>query len=196
MPFRGEYVRLGILNDVRPSLAEYQMLFSTLSLRSGYDAAYFDDAVEAAWRISPSLDTGIEHEAVYLLCSTDALYVGYADGDRMRSLYEFSLHEGLSASLRTMRYVSDRENVSLILDTQSKTGRLLVGNDPQSEIVGAYEYQNQKLIFTAKDPEKMKLVFLDAGTFLIFSRASSDVEEALPLFPEGTSLVGYYPLHP
>ncbi len=190
------YVRLGKMHTAYVSKSEYEDLFEGVTFREGYDAKYFHDKVKAAWRITPSVYSGIDHKEVYLLRSEKELYMGYADDDRIGTLYELRFNETLPTYLYTVRYTSPgATNTSLILDTQNKTCRIIFGNDLNYEAQGVYKYENFKLIFTSTDVFELKLVFLDVGDALIFSEKDSDTKGFEGLLSEGASFRGYYQLY-
>ncbi len=190
------YTRLGIMHSAYVSKAEYERLFDGVTFRDGYNTEYFHDNVKAAWRIFPSFSSKVEHEEVYLLRSENELYMGYADDDKISTLYELRFNETLPTYLYTTKYTSPEViNASLTLDSKSRTGRITFGNNSSYEAVGVYEYENSKLIFTTTDSFELKLVFLDVGNVLIFSEKDSDTKGFENLLPEGVSFHGFYHLY-
>ena len=190
------YVRLGKMNSAYVSKSEYKSLFEGVTFREGYDAEYFHDSVKAAWRITPSISSGIEHEEVYLLRSEKALYMGYADDDKIGTIYELRFNESLPTYLYTLKYTSTEvNNASLFLDSSNGTGRITFGGHSSYTALGTYEYKNSRLIFKTTDCFELKLVFLDIGGALIYSEKDSDTHGLSGLFPDGISFHGYYQLY-
>jgi len=190
------YVRLGNMNSAYISEKEYEELFEGVSFREGYGAEYFHDSVKAAWRITPSVSSGVQHEEVYLLHSEKELYMGYADGGKIDTLYELRFNETLPTYLYKLRYTApSRADASLVLDSSNRTGRVTFGDDLSYTALGEYKYENARLIFTTTDSFKLKLVFKDVGGALIYSEKESDTHGLSGLFPDGISFHGYYQLY-
>ena len=190
------YVRLGKMNTAYISKKEYESLFEGVTFRKGYNAEYFHNSVKAAWRITPSVSSGVQHEEVYLLRSDKELYMGYADDDKIGTLYELRFNETLPTYLYTLKYTSSEvNNAALILDSNNGTGRITFGDLSSYTALGTYEYKNSKLIFTTTDYFQLKLVFLDVGDALIYSERDSDTHGLSGLFPDGISFRGYYQLY-
>lgn len=190
------YVRLGKMNSAYVSKGEYESLFEGVTFREGYDAEYFHSAIKAAWRITPSASSGIDHKEVYLLRSEKELYMGYADDGKIGTLYELRFNEALPTYLYTLKYTSPEvNNAALILDSSNGNGRITFGDHSSYTALGTYEYKNSKLIFTTTDYFELKLVFLDVGGALIYSEKDSDTHGLSGLFPDGISFHGYYQLY-
>ncbi len=190
------YVKLGKMNTAYVSKSEYESLFEGVSFREGYNADYFHNFIRAAWRITPSVSSGIEHKEVYLLRSEKELYMGYADDGKIGTLYELRFNETLPTYLYTLKYIAPtRINTSLILDSSNGTGRITFGGDLNYTALGVYKYENSKLIFTTTDSFKLKLVFLDVGDALVYSEKDSDIKGFTDLLPDGISFQGYYQLY-
>ena len=190
------YVRLGKMNTAYVSKSEYESLFEGVTFREGYDAEYFHNVIKAAWRITPSVSSGIDHKEVYLLRTEKELYMGYADDGKIGTLYELRFNEALPTYLYVMQYTSlDVINASLTLDSSTGTGRISFGGNSSYKPNGTYKYENSKLIFTTSDSFELKLVFLDVGGTLIYSEKDSDTRGFEELFPNGASFNLYYPLY-
>ncbi|MBR2930027.1 MAG: hypothetical protein IKC32_02240 [Clostridia bacterium] len=190
------YVRLGRMNSAYVSKSKYEELFDGVGFRNGYDAAYFHSVIKGAWRITPSVSSGLEHEEVYLLRSDRELYMGYADEGRIDTLYELRFNESLPTYLYTLKYTSpDVNNAALILDSSNGTGRIIFGDHSSYTALGSYEYANSRLIFTTDDYFELKLVFHDVGGSLIYSEKDSDTHGLSGLLPDGVSFRGYYQLY-
>lgn len=190
------YVRLGKMHTAYVSKSEYEDLFEGVTFREGYSAEYFHDKVKSAWRITPSISSGIEHEEVYLLRSEKELYMGYSDDDKIGTLYELRFNETLPTYLYTQKYTSpDVNGAALILDSSNGTGRIIFGDHSSYTALGTYEYKDSKLIFTTTDYFELKLVFLDVGVALIYSEKDSDIHGLSGLFPDGVSFQDYYQLY-
>lgn len=190
------YVRLGKMDEVYLSLKKYENLFEDVTFREGYDPDFFYKTVKSVWIITPTASSGVQHEYVYLLRSAESLYMGYADGDRIGTLYELKFNETLPTYLYTMKFTSpDAVNTSLILDTKSGMGRVIFGNNLNYEAMGTYKYENSKLIFKTVDSFKLKLVFLDVGDALIYSESESDTKGFDNLLSDKVSFQGYYKLY-
>ena len=190
------YVRLGKMNTAYVSKSEYESLFDGVAFREGYNAEYFHNIIKAVWRITPSVSSGIEHKEVYLLSSENELYMGYADDDKIGTLYELWFNETLPTYLYTLKYTSPEvNNAALILDSSNGTGRITFGDHSSYTALGTYEYKNSRLIFTTTDYFNLKLVFLDVGDALIYSEKDSDINGLSGLFPDGVSFQGYYQLY-
>ena len=190
------YVRLGKMNTAYVSKSEYESLFKGVTFREGYDAEYFHNVIKAAWRITPSVSSGIDHKEVYLLRTVKELYMGYADDGKIGTLYELRFNEALPTYLYTLKYTSPEvNNAALILDSSNGNGRITFGDHSSYTALGTYEYKNSKLIFTTTDYFELKLVFLDVGGALIYSEKDSDTHGLSGLFPDGISFHGYYQLY-
>ena len=190
------YVRLGKMNTAYVSKREYESLFEGVTFREGYNAEYFHDSIKSAWRITPSVYSGVQHEEIYLLRSEKELYMGYADDDKISTLYELRFNEMLPTYLYTLKYTSSEvNNAALILDSSNGTGRITFGDLSSYTALGTYEYKNSKLIFTTTDSFELKLVFLDVGDALIYSERDSETHGLSGLFPDGISFRGYYQLY-
>lgn len=190
------YVRLGKMNTAYVSKSEYESLFEGVTFREGYDAEYFHNVIKAAWRITPSVSSGIDHKEVYLLRTEKELYMGYADDGKIGTLYELRFNEALPTYLYTLKYTSPEvNNAALILDSSNGNGRITFGDHSSYTALGTYEYKNSKLIFTTTDYFELKLVFLDVGGALIYSEKDSDTHGLSGLFPDGISFHGYYQLY-
>lgn len=190
------YIRLGKMNTAYVSKSEYESLFEGVTFREGYSAEYFHDSVKAAWRITPSISSGIEHEEVYLLRSEKELYMGYSDDDKIGTLYELRFNETLPTYLYTRTYTSPNLiNTSLILYSSNGMGRVTFGDALNYSALGSYTYENAKLTFTTADSFKLKLVFLDVGDALVYSEQESDLKGFDGLLPDGISFQGYYQLY-
>ena len=190
------YVRLGKMNTAYISKKEYESLFEGVTFRKGYNAEYFHNSVKAAWRITPSVSSGVQHEEVYLLRSDKELYMGYADDEKIGTLYQLRFNETLPTYLYTLKYTSSEiNNAALILDSSKSTGRITFGDHSSYTALGIYEYKNSKLIFTTTDYFELKLVFLDVGGALIYSEKDSDTNGLSGLFPDGITFHGYYQLY-
>ena len=189
------YVSLGKMHTAYISESEYGKLFEGVIFRSGYDADYFHDTVKAAWRITPSVSSGVQHEEVYLLRSEKELYMGFADDGKIPAIYELRFNETLPTYLYTVRYAADNAISSIVLDTSSGMAKLTFGNNLNYEAFCTHKYENSKLILTTKDSFELKLVFLDVGGALIFSEKDSDTKGFDDLLPDGTSFHGYYQLY-
>ena len=190
------YVSLGKMHTAYISESEYEKLFEGVTFREGYDAKHFHDIVKAAWRITPSVSSGIDHEEVYLLRSEKELYMGYADGGKIGVLYELRFNESLPTYLYTLKYTSsDVNGASIILDSSNGTGRVVFGDHSSYTAVGTYKYENSKLVFTTDDYFALKLVFLDVGGALVYSEKESDTHGLSGLFPDAVSFHGYYQLY-
>ena len=189
------YVKLGKMNTAYVSKSEYDALFEGVTFREGYDAKYFGDVIKAAWRITPSVYSGIDHKEVYLLRSEKELYMGYVDDDKIVALYELRFNETLPTYLYTNQYTSPNLiGASIILDTQNKSGRIVFTESNYSP-TGTYVYENSKVIFTTYDAFALRLVFLSAGDTLIFSEKDSDIKGFSGLFPDGVSFHVYYQIY-
>ena len=189
------YVTLGKMHTAYISESEYEKLFDGITFRSGYDAKYFHDTVKAAWRITPSVSSSIEHKEVYLLRSEKELYVGYSDNGRVDTIYELRFNEAMPTYLYTNKYTSpDLIGASVILDTQNKKGRIVFTESNYSP-TGTYVFENSKLIFTTDDQFSLRLVFLDVGGALVFSEKYSDVKGLSGLFPDGVAFHSPYQLY-
>ena len=189
------YVGLGKMNTAYISKSEYEKLFEGVNFRSGYDAEYFHDKVKAAWRITPSVSSGINHKEVYLLRSENELYMGFADDDRIPAIYELKFNETLPTYLYSVRYAADNAIASIILDTSSGIARITFGSNLNYETSCTHKYENSRLILTTTDSFELKLVFIDVGGALIFSEKDSDTKGFDNLLPDGTSFHGYYQLY-
>ena len=190
------YVGLGKMNSAYVSKSEYESLFEGVTFREGYDAEYFHSAIKAAWRITPSVSSGIDHKEVYLLRSEKELYMGYADDGKIGTLYELRFNEALPTYLYTLQYTApSRTNTSLILDSSNGTGRITFGDDLNYTALGVYKYENSRLIFTTTDSFELKLVFMDVGGLLIYSEKDSDISGFTELLPDGISFQGAYQLY-
>lgn len=190
------YVGLGKMNSAYVSKSEYESLFEGVTFREGYDAEYFHSSINAAWRITPSVSSGIDHKEVYLLRSEKELYMGYADDNKIGTLYELRFNETLPTYLYTLKYTSSEvNNAALILDSSNGTGRITFGDHSSYTALGTYEYNNARLIFTTTDYFELKLVFLDVGGALIYSEKDSDTHGLSGLLPDGISFRGYYQLY-
>ncbi len=190
------YVKLGKMNTAYVSKGEYEALFEGSTFREGYNAEYFHSVIRSVWRIIPSVSSGIQHEEVYLLRSEKELYMGYADGDRMHTLYELRFNEVLPTYLYSLKYTApSRANASLVLDSEHGTGRITFGDHINYSALGVYKYENSRLIFTTTDSFALKLVFLDVGGALIYAAKDSDVGGFTDLLPDGISFQGYYQLY-
>ncbi len=190
------YVGLGKMNTAYVSKSEYESLFKGITFREGYNAEYFHNVIKSAWRIIPLISSGVQHEEVYLLRSEKELYMGYADDDKIDTLYELRFNETLPTYLYTLKYTSSEvNNAALILDSSNGTGRITFGDHSSYTALGTYEYKNSKLIFTTTDSFELKLVFLDVGDALIYSERDSDTHGLSGLFPDGISFRGYYQLY-
>ncbi len=190
------YVRLGKMNTAYVSKSEYEAILEEVTFREGYNAEYFHNVIKSAWRITPSISSGVQHEEVYLLRSEKELYMGYADDDKIGTLYELRFNEALPTYLYTLKYTSpDVNNAALILDSSNGTGRITFGDHSSYTALGTYEYKNSKLIFTTTDYFELKLVFLDVGGALIYSEQDSDTHGLSGLLPDGISFRGYYQLY-
>ena len=190
------YVGLGKMNSAYVSKSEYESLFEGVTFREGYDAEYFHSAIKAAWRITPSVSSGIDHKEVYLLRTEKELYMGYSDDGKIGTLYELRFNEALPTYLYTLKYTSPEvNNAALILDSSNGNGRITFGDHSSYTALGTYEYKNSKLIFTNTDYFELKLVFLDVSGALIYSEKYSDTHGLSGLFPDGISFHGYYQLY-
>ena len=190
------YVRLGKMNSAYVSKNEYEALFEGVTFREGYDAEYFHSAIKAAWRITPSASSGIDHKEVYLLRSEKELYMGYADDGKIGTLYELRFNEALPTYLYTLKYTSpDVDGATLILDSSNGTGRIIFGEHSSYTALGTYKHENSRLIFTTTDDFELTLVFMNVGDALIYSERDSDVKGLSGLFPDGISFNGYYQLY-
>ena len=190
------YVRLGKMNTAYVSMNDYETLFEGVSFRDGYDARLFHDSVELAYRIKPTVSSGIAHDEVYLLRSADELFMGYADGGRIDTLYELRFNETLPTYLYTLKYSSDDvAGVSLVLDSSNGTGSITFGDNVNYTAPGIYKYENKRLIFTTVDHFELRLVFLDVGDALIYSKTDSDLYGFENLLPDGVIMSGYYQLY-
>ena len=189
------YVSLGKMNTAYISKSEYQLLFDEVTFREGYNAEYFYNSVRSAWRITPSVSSGIDHKEVYLLRSEKELYMGYADDGKIGTLYELRFNEALPKYLYTVRYVADNQIASIILDTSSGMARITFGSNLNYETFCTHKYENSKLILTTKDSFELKLVFIDVGGALVFSEKDSDTKGFDDLLLDGTSFHGYYQLY-
>ena len=190
------YVGLGKMNSAYVSKSEYESLFEGVTFREGYNVEYFHDSVKAAWRITPSISSSIEHEEVYLLRSEKELYMGYADDGKIGTLYELRFNEALPTYLYTLKYTSpDVNGATLILDSSNGTGRIIFGEHSSYTALGTYKHENSRLIFTTTDDFELTLVFMNVGDALIYSERDSDVKGLSGLFPDGISFNGYYQLY-
>ncbi len=190
------YVRLGKMHTAYVSKSEYESLFEGVTFREGYNADYFHSVIKSAWRVTPSISSGVQHEEVYLLRSEKELYMGYADDDKIGTLYELRFNETLPTYLYTLKYTSpDVNGATLILDSSNGTGRVTFGDHSSYTALGTYEYKNARLIFTTTDYFELKFVFLDVGGALIYSEKDSDTHGLSGLFPDGISFRGYYQLY-
>lgn len=189
------YVRLGKMHTAYISDSEYKKLFENVTFRPGYDAEYFHDTVKAAWRITPSVSSGVQHEEVYLLRSEEELYMGFADDGIIPAIYELRFNETLPTYLYTVRYAADNAIASIILDTSSGMARITFGSNLNYEALCTHKYENSRLILTSTDSFELKLVFYDVGDALIFSEKDSDTKGFDDLLPDGTSFRGYYQLY-
>ena len=158
----------------------------------GYDADYFHKTVESVFRITPTVSSGVDHEEVYLLRSEKALYMGYADDNKISSLYELRLNESLPTHLYTLRYTSsDVMGGAITLDTKTGKGSITFSPISSYFAIGSYIYENSRVIFTTDDSYNLKLVFLDVGNALIFSQKESNTTA----FDDGAVFYGYYQLY-
>ena len=189
------YVNLGKMHTAYISESEYEKLFEGVTFREGYDAKHFHDIVKAAWRITPSVSSGIQHKEVYLLRSENELYVGFADDGKIPAIYELKFNETLPTYLYTVRYAADNAIASIILDTSSGMARITFGSNLNYETLCTHKYENSKLILTTKDSFELKLVFIDVGGALVFSEKDSDTKGFEDLLPDGTLFHGYYQLY-
>ena len=190
------YVRLGKMNSAYVSKSEYESLFEGVTFREGYSAEYFYDSVKAAWRITPSISSGMEHEEMYLLRSEKELYMGYADDGKIGSLYELRFNEALPTYLYTLKYTSpDVNGATLILDSSNGTGRIIFGEHSSYTALGTYKHENSRLIFTTTDDFELTLVFMNVGDALVYSEKDSEIHGLSGLFPDGVSFYGYYQLY-
>ena len=189
------YVRLGEMHTAYISEKEYKKLFEDVTFRSGYDAEYFHDTVKAAWRITPSVSSGINHKEVYLLRSENELYMGFADDGKIPAIYELKFNETLPTYLYTVRYAADNAIASIILDTSSGIARVKFGSNLNYEALCTHKYESSRLILTTIDSFALKLVFIDVGGALVFSEKDSDTKGFDDLLPDGTSFHGYYQLY-
>ena len=122
--------------------------------------------------------------------------MGYADGDKIDTLYELRFNETLPTYLYTLRYTApSRADASLVLDSSNRTGRVTFGDDLSYTALGEYKYENARLIFTTTDSFELKLVFKDVGGALIYSEKESDTHGLSGLFPDGIAFHGYYQLY-
>ena len=189
------YVNLGKMHTAYISESEYEKLFEGVTFREGYDAKHFHDIVKAAWRITPSVSSGIQHKEVYLLRSENELYMGFADDGKIPAIYELKFNETLPTYLYTNQYTSpDLLGASIIIDTQSKMGKIVFTDSNYSPSV-TYVYENSKVVFTTDDQFALKLVFLDVGTALVFSEKDSDIKGLSGLFPDGTKFQTFYQIY-
>lgn len=190
------YVNMGNINTAYVSKSQYEALFEGVTFREGYGVEHLHNTVKAAFRITPSVSSGIEHEEVYLLRSEQALYMGYADEDKIDTLYELSFNEALPTYLYTLKYTApSRANTSIFLDSSNGTGRITFGDSLNYTALGIYEYRNSRLIFKSTDSFELKLVFLDVGGSLIYSEKDSDIRGFEHLLPDGISFQGSYQLY-
>lgn len=190
------YVRLGKMNSAYVSKGEYDSLFEGVTFREGYDAEYFHNAIKSAWRITPSVSSGVDHKEVYLLRSEKKLYMGYADDGKIGTLYELRFNEALPTYLYTLKYTSpDVNGATLILDSSNGTGHIIFGEHSSYTALGTYKHENSRLIFTTTDDFELTLVFMNVGDALIYSERDSDVKGLSGLFPDGISFNGYYQLY-
>ena len=122
--------------------------------------------------------------------------MGYADGGRIGTLYELSFNETLPTYLYTTQYISpDVINASLMLDSNSGTGRITFGGNSSYEAIGTYRYENSRLIFTTSDSFELTLVFSDVGGTLIYSEKDSNTKGFEGLLPLSASFKLHYPLY-
>ena len=190
------YVTLGKMNRAYISKSEYDGLFKEVGFRDGYNAEYFYKSIKSAWRINPSVSSGVQHEEVYLLRSEKALYMGYADNDKIGSLYELRFNEVLPTYLYTLKYTApSKVNTSLILDTGNGVGRITFGDNLNYTAMGVFKYENSRLIFKTTDSFELKLVFKDVGGALIYSEKESDIRGFTDLLPDGIFFQGSYQLY-
>ena len=190
------YVRLGKMNAAYVSKSEYESLFEGVTFREGYDAEYFHNVIKAAWRITPSVSSGIDHKEVYLLRTEKELYMGYADDGKIGTLYELRFNEALPTYLYTLQYTApSRTNTTLLLDSSNGTGRITFGDNLNYTALGIYKYENSRLIFKTTDSFELKLVFMDVGGSLIYSEKDSDIKGFTDLLPDGISFQGAYQLY-
>ena len=190
------YLRLGILNTAYISKNEYEALFEGAGFREGYNSEYFSENVKAAYRITPRLYTVIDAEEVYLLRTANELFMGYASGGVMEVLYKLNFNETLPTYLYVSKYTSsDILGASLILDTSTRTGRIIFGKDMSYEAIGKYTYENSRLTFTTDDDFALKLVFIDVGERLIFSERDSDTKGLAGLLPDSAKFAVSYELY-
>ena len=189
------YVNLGKRHTAYISENEYEKLFEEITFREGYDAKHFHDNVKVAWRITPSVSSGIQHEEVYLLRSENELYVGFADDGKIPAVYELKFNETVPMYLYTVRYAADDAIASIVLDTSSGMARITFGSNINYEAFCTHKYENSKLILTTKDYFELKLVFIDVGGALVFSEKDSDTKGFKDLLSDGTSFHGYYQLY-
>ena len=193
---RLSYVRLGRVNTAYVSMSDYETLFDGVDFRDGFDAQRIHDSVRLALRITPSASSNVTHEEVYLLRSENELYMGYADGGKISTLYELRFNESLHTYLYTLKYsTTDTSGVSLVLDSSNGTGQITFGDDINYTAPGIYKYENQRLIFTSTDYFELRLVFLDVGDALIYSKADSDVRGFENLLHDGIAISRYYQLY-
>ncbi len=190
------YVTLGKMHSSYISKKEYGKLLEGAAFREGYDTEYLYQAVESAWRITPSVGSGFECEEIYLLLSEKELYLGYAQDNRIEKLYEMGFNETLPTYLYLASYSSpDVLGASIVIDTEKKTGQIIFGSDKSYRAVGSYVYENSRLIFTSDDDFALKLTFLDVGNMLIFSEKDSDIKGLSGLFPDSTSFAFSYTIY-
>ena len=194
-PSEISYVRLGKMNTAYVSRREYESLLDGMTLRVGYGAEYFHDTVKAAFRITPSVASGIEHREVYLLRTEKELYMGYADDGRIGVLYELRFNEAMPTYLYTSTFVStELTGASVQLDTQNKRGRIVFSESNYSP-TGRYICENSRVIFETDDELSIRLVFRDVGNMLIYSERESDVKGLSGLFADGASFRLYHRIY-
>ena len=190
------YVRLGEMNSAYISENQYEALFDGVIFREGYTPQYFHNTIQAAWRITPSISTNINHEEVFLLRAEKELYMGYSDDGKIATLYELRFNESLPTYLYTRKFTSPDVNGSMItLDSSNHTGSITFGYTSGYIARGTYQYENSRLIFTTSDDFALKLVFIDVGYALVYSESQSDTKGLSGLFPDGISFSGYYQLY-
>lgn len=190
------YLRLGILNSAYISKKEYDSLFDGAKFREGYDTGYLSQNVKAVYRITPSISAMIDAEEIYLLRTNNELFMGYASSGVMEVLYKLNFNETLPTYLYVSKYTSpDIFGASLILDTSTRTGRIIFGNGTNYEAIGKYTYENSRLTFTTDDDFALKLVFIDVGERLIFSEQDSDTKGLVGLLPDSAKFAASYELY-
>ena len=190
------YLKLGVLNSAYISKKEYEELFDGAKFREGYDTEYLSQNVKAVYRISPGISEMIDADEVYLLRTNNELFMGYASGGVMEVLYKLNFNETLPTYLYVSKYTSpDIFGASLILDTSTRTGRIIFGNGTSYDAIGKYTYENSRLTFTTGDDFALKLVFIDVGERLIFSERDSDTKGLAGLLPDSAKFAVSYELY-